>query len=107
MKLKLPEIYFTTRSYAITAALVLVYLLGFLNIFFYHLANILLLLFTLVFGLDLFILFRNKNGVVAKRLTGAKLSNGDENIISIQIENYFAFTCSIIFTNISGWAFAS
>jgi uncharacterized protein (DUF58 family) len=95
MKLKLPEIYFTTRSYAITTALVLVYLLGFLNIFFYHLANILLLLFILVFTLDVFILFRNKNGVAAKRLTGAKLSNGDENVISIQIENHFCFKVHI------------
>jgi uncharacterized protein (DUF58 family) len=75
--------------------LVLVYLLGFLNIFFYHLANILLLLFILVFVLDILILFRNKNGVVAKRLTGAKLSNGDENVISIQIENHFGFKAHI------------
>jgi len=95
MKLKLPEIYFTTRSYAVTAALVLVYILGFLHIFFYHLANILLALFLLIFALDVFILFRNKNGVVAKRLTGAKLSNGDENIIRIQIQNHYGFKAHI------------
>ncbi|HXD93263.1 MAG TPA: DUF58 domain-containing protein [Bacteroidia bacterium] len=91
MKLKLPEIYFTTRSYGLTAVLVLVYLLGFINVFFYHTANILLLLFLLAFGLDVFVLFRNKNGVLAKRITGAKLSNGDENIVSIQIENNYGF----------------
>jgi uncharacterized protein (DUF58 family) len=91
MKLKLPEIYFTTRSYALTALLVLVYLLGFINIFFYHTANILLLLFLFAFGLDVFILFRNKNGVLAKRITGAKLSNGDENVVSIQVENNYGF----------------
>jgi uncharacterized protein (DUF58 family) len=95
MKPKLPEIYFTTRSYVITAALVLIYLLGFINIFFYHLANILLLLLLLVFAADVFILFRNKTGILAKRVTGSKLSNGDENVISIQLENQYAFKVHI------------
>lgn len=95
MKFKLPEIYFTTRAYALTAAFVFIYLLGFINIFFYHLANILLLLFLLVFALDVFVLFRNKNGVVAKRITDSKLSNGDDNIISIQIENRYGFKVHI------------
>ena len=95
MKFKLPEIYFTTRSYALKATLVLIYLLGFINIFFYHLANILLLLFLLVFALDVFVLFRNKSGVVAKRITDSKLSNGDDNVVSIQIENRYGFKIHI------------
>src|ERR1700749_4885327 len=95
MKLKLPEIYFTTRSYAVITALVLIYLLGFLHIFFYHLANILLLLVLLIFAADIFILFRNKTGIIAKRISGAKLSNGDENIISIQIRNQYGFKAYI------------
>lgn len=92
---KLPEIYFTPRCYALTAAVVLVYLLGFMNVFFYHLANILLLLLLLVFAIDVFILFRNKTGIQAKRLTDTKLSNGDENVVSIHIENHFAFKVQI------------
>jgi len=95
MKFKLPEIYFTNRSYALTAALVVVYLLGFINIFFYHLANILLLLFLLVFILDVFILFRNKTAIHAKRITDSKLSNGDDNVVSIQIENRYGFKAYI------------
>jgi len=95
MKLKLPEIYFTTRSYAVITALVVIYLLGFLHVFFYHLANILLLLVLLIFAADIFILFRNKIGIIAKRISGAKLSNGDENIISIQIRNQYGFKAYI------------
>ncbi len=95
MKIKLPEIYFTTRSYALTTVLVLVYLLGFFNIFFYHLANILLLLLILIFILDVFVLFRNKNGISAKRLSGNKLSNGDENLITIQLTNKHGFKVNI------------
>ncbi|MEO8760776.1 MAG: DUF58 domain-containing protein [Bacteroidia bacterium] len=95
MRLKLPEIYFTMRSYVVIAALVLVYLLGFLHVFFYHLANILLLFVLLLFVLDILILFRNKNGLSAKRITGAKLSNGDENVVNIKIENNFGFKAQI------------
>ena len=95
MKAKLPEIYFTTKAYALTTALVLIYLLGFINIFFYHIANILLPLVLVVFAIDIFILFRNKNGIVAKRISGSKLSNGDNNIISIHIQNNYGFKAFI------------
>ncbi len=95
MKLKLPEIYFTARCYAVVAALVFVYLLGFINVFFYHTANILFLLFLLVLIIDTFILFINKQGVSARRISAVKLSNGDENIISIHLENQYLFKATI------------
>ena len=95
MKFKLPEIYFTTRSYAAVAVLVFVYLLGFINVFFYHTANILLLLFIITLIIDTLILFANKNAVSAKRNSAAKLSNGDENVISIHVENHYSFKANI------------
>ena len=91
MKFKLPEIYFTSRSYAIVASLVFVYLLGFINVFFYHAANILFLLCVITLAIDIFILFRNKTGVNAKRPSAVKLSNGDDNIINIHLENNYLF----------------
>jgi len=95
VKFKLPEIYFTTRSYAAVAVLVFVYLLGFINVFFYHTANILLLLFIITLIIDTLILFANKNAVSAKRNSAAKLSNGDENVISIHVENHYSFKANI------------
>src|ERR1035437_1824999 len=95
MKLKLPEIYFTSRCYAIVAVLVFVYLLGFINIFFYHTANILFLLFLLILIIDTLVLFINKQGVSAKRISAVKLSNGDEKIISIQVEDNYLFKATI------------
>jgi uncharacterized protein (DUF58 family) len=99
MKFKLPEIYFTPRSYALVAALVFVYLLGFVNILFFHTANILFLLSLIVLGIDIYILFRNKNGVNAKRHSAVKLSNGDDNVISIQVENNYLFDVNIALTD--------
>lgn len=95
MKLKLPEIYFTSRCYAVVAAVVFVYLLGFINVFFYHTANILFLLFLLILIIDTLILFINKQGVSARRISAVKLSNGDENIISIHLENQYLFKATI------------
>ncbi len=95
MKLKIPEIYFTTRTYSLVTALVFVYLLGFINIFFYHLANILLLLFLLTIIADTVILFVNIAGVNAKRISAVKLSNGDDNVVSIHIENNYLFKVNI------------
>jgi uncharacterized protein (DUF58 family) len=40
---------------------------------------------------DTIILFANKNGIIAKRETLDKLSNGDENPIQIFIENFYLF----------------
>lgn len=95
MKLKLPEIYFTIRAYFLTGALACVYLLGFINIFFYHAANILLLLLLIIMAADLVILFANKNGILAERQSAAKLSNGDENTIGIRLQNQYGFRVGI------------
>lgn len=40
---------------------------------------------------DIFILYRNKNGIEAKRFTAKRLSNGDENPIQIEIKNRYSF----------------
>lgn len=48
-------------------------------------------------ALDIFILFITKNGIEASRTTPEKLSNGDENQISVSIKNYYNFS---IFTKV-------
>lgn len=41
---------------------------------------------------DIAVLYRVQKGLVARRNTPEKLSNGDENEISIEVENYYNFT---------------
>ena len=91
----LRDTYFTLRTYAVTAALVIVYIFGFLNVFFYHLGNILLLLFLLAVIADAVLLYVNREGVIARRKSAAKLSNGDENVITLQVENHYGFTANL------------
>jgi len=99
MKLKFPEIYFTMRTYALVAALVIVYILGFLNVFFYHVANILALLFAIALVADIVLLFANKYAIEAKRQSSAKLSNGDDNVITLHLVNHYGFTAGLGITD--------
>jgi uncharacterized protein (DUF58 family) len=46
-------------------------------------------------ALDILILFFAKKGIEANRITPEKLSNGDENLISINIKNFYTFPISI------------
>ena len=45
--------------------------------------------------LDILILFIAKNGIEAKRTTPEKLSNGDENLINVNIKNYYTFPINV------------
>lgn len=44
------------------------------------------------FLVDIAVLYRVQKGLVARRNTPEKLSNGDENEISLELENYYNFT---------------
>jgi uncharacterized protein (DUF58 family) len=60
--------------------------------FLYNAVWYLLLILLLFLALDIFILFVAKNGIEATRTTPEKLSNGDQNSISISIQNHYTFT---------------
>ncbi len=80
------------------AALGFCVVLFLLNFFFAWLGDIPAIAFgllILVFFTDVFILYRKKKGVDASRLCPKRLSNGDENPISIDIKNSYAFTLSV------------
>lgn len=56
-----------------------------------------LLLFTLISVIaDSFLLYRTKNGIIATRIINERLSNGDENKVSITLQNKYDFSTSII-----------
>ena len=55
-----------------------------------------LVLIILIFlVLDILILFFAKNGIEGTRIIAEKLSNGDENEIKININNYYTFAISV------------
>jgi len=95
VKLKFPGIFFTWRTYIAVIALVIIYILGFFNYTFYKAGNLIFYILLAAIFIDTLILFMNKNGIEARRETTSKLSNGDENPISLFVQNNFLFPASI------------
>jgi uncharacterized protein (DUF58 family) len=62
--------------------------LGIVPVVFFWLVIVLLLV-------DILLLYRLPKGVFAKRISPERLSNGDENVISIYIESFYAFAVDI------------
>ncbi|TGD58149.1 DUF58 domain-containing protein [Flavobacterium humi] len=61
----------------------------------FNMARYILLILMTFLLLDVLILFFAKSGIEAKRITPEKLSNGDENPISISIKNFYTFPVSL------------
>ena len=89
------NLFLTNRLFGAVATCVVLYLLSFFfpwlgivpDIAFYALLVLLIA--------DLFILYRLSDGVFAKRLAPERLSNSDENELSIYIENRYGFRVNI------------
>ncbi len=62
--------------------------MGDIPLFFFWALMLLLLI-------DLLLLYRTKNGVFARRNAPERLSNGDENDLSIYVENFYPFSISL------------
>lgn len=54
-------------------------------------ATVALMLLIALLGVDVILLFRQKQGLIGKRVLPEKLSNGDKNFIQIQLKNKYPF----------------
>lgn len=88
-------LYINSLVYYCIAAIVLLFICSFFFAFLYYLVWILVALFFILFIADVLLLYGVKNGIIAQRITPEKLSNGDDNYISIRLENNFPFKISV------------
>ncbi len=79
------------------AAVVLFVLSYFVPVLF-HLAVLVLVLLTMAVLVEALLLYRKKNGLQAQRFLNARLSNGDENKVLIELQNHYEFKarCMVI-----------
>lgn len=82
---------FFTAIFSLAVLFVVAYFFG--NIFW--LVKLLFYLLMLLLIADIALLYANKKGVQANRILPEKLSNGDENLIEINLVNRFQFAISI------------
>ena len=85
------DLFFTPRFYMMMGACTVFYIISFFIPSFYSLPEILLKCTLLLVGIDYFFLFMNSKSPIAERQVTERLSNGDENTISVIIKNQFSF----------------
>ena len=63
-----------------------------------------LILFTIIsVMLDAFLLYRIKNGISAKRMVGERMSMGDDNKLTIEINNHYHYKIHCLVIDELGW----
>jgi uncharacterized protein (DUF58 family) len=79
-------------------AVAALFVLGYLVPVLFNVAILLLLFIGITILVETFLLYRKRDGVEARRMLNARLSNGDENKVGIQLKNRYDFKvlCTVI-----------
>ena len=91
------SLFVATRLWFILIVLVLLFIAAYAFPILFPLIRVTFVLFICLIGLDAWLLFRNqvRSGVFARREVPDRLSNGDENPITIYLENQYAFRTNV------------
>ena len=89
------NLYIHERFYIYISLIAALFLISYWIPILYTIAWLLVLIVTMLFLVDLVLLFRFKNGIKARRLLPEKFSNSDENPVPITITNNYPFTTSL------------
>lgn len=95
MKAFFKSLYLSNLVFYITIFLVVMFVLAFVFPVLFGITQMLFFVFMLMLLVDGIMLYRPKNGIFARRETPERLSNGDENPLSIYLENHYDFPVQI------------
>ncbi len=88
---KLKPFYIKDRFFFGCIGIAILYIFSFVFPRLLNIVSLLLLVFVGLTALDTLLLFLTKKGIDATRILPEKFSNGDQNPISLSIENYYTF----------------
>ena len=89
------SLYLSNLVFYITIFLVVMFVLAFVFPVLFGITQMLFFVFMLMLLVDGIMLYRPKRGVFARRESPERLSNGDENPLSIYLENHYDFPVQI------------
>ena len=95
MKTFFKSLYLSNLIFYITIFLVVMFVLAFVFPILFGITQMLFFVFLLMLLVDGIMLYRPKKGIFARREAPDRLSNGDENPLSIYLENYYDFPVQI------------
>ncbi len=88
-------LYFNNLSFQIAIGIALLAIAGYALPFLESIARILSLVFLAFIFVDIATLFRVKKGLIGQRFVPERLSNGDQNLIRIYVENLYPFKAKL------------
>jgi len=88
-------LYLNSRLFTAISIVVVAFVASFILNIPIVIPKILFLVLLAVILTDLLLLFRTRKGVSGERLNPEKLSNGDDNEVRIQLDNFYAFKASL------------
>lgn len=89
------NLYINSRFYMALLAVGSLYVLAFFFSVLLWFAHILLILCLIILAVDIFLLFGKKSALLARRTLPEKLSNGDQNEISVSVKNNYPIPISV------------
>lgn len=95
MKKFFEQLYLDKRLFLVLTGLICLFIFGFVYPFLFAISKVFFIILCVVFVLDLVLLYSTKEGIWASRELSDRLSNGDENPIYINVENYYQFTIDV------------
>lgn len=95
MKALLAGLYLAPRAFVSMIALVVLFVAAYFYPQILFIPKSGLFVFILLAVLDLFLLFRVRNGLRAERITPERFSNGDDNAVQIRVRNHYPFMLEV------------
>ena len=95
MKQFLKSLYLQKRFFVVLFSLAILFVVSYFFPELFGVTKLLFYLFLGIFLVDLLLLYRNRVGLQVERMVPDKLSNGDDNEISIKVINRYQFKVSI------------
>lgn len=89
------SLYINNRFFYALLAVIASFIMAFIFPMLYNAARYLFLLVTAFFVIDILIVFLVRQGIEATRTTADKLSNGDDNNITLSVSNYYNYVVSL------------
>jgi len=89
------NLYLTDRLFAALGFCIILFLLKFFFSWLGEIPEVALGVLLILWFIDVFIQYRNSEGIEAKRITSKRLSNGDENPVQIEVKNKYGFKINL------------
>ena len=88
-------LFLNNRFFYFLAGIAALFVVGFFAPIFYEISKMLLFILSVLTIVDVFILYKTKNAINVDRTLPERLSNGDENKISLTLKNEYPFTVNL------------